>query len=168
MIEEAHQAPAQPSTDDQSHKRYELLSDSKAAAAYISAAITTVAVASETPSVTSRGIAEVITYTANSVASVPAPQAQTTAAAIVAAITDHIANLVAGPGNELATVRRLGVAVRGRDIPNFTTDFCTVIGKITFLVGSAKQLPLDHVAVTIASAVAAVANAIGNSSAGTR
>lgn len=167
-IQQAAHAPAPPSADDQGLKRHDLFSDSEAAAACISAAISTVAVASGSPLVTARGVTEIITYTANSVASAPTAKAQVTAAAIVAAITDHAANVVADPGNRFATLRRLTGGVRERDIPDFLPGFCQAIAEITFLVKIAERLPRDHVAVTIVSAVAAVANAVANAPAGTR
>ncbi|KAH6637279.1 hypothetical protein F5144DRAFT_601950 [Chaetomium tenue] len=167
MIEEAPHALAQPSMDDPSNKRPELFSDSKAAAGYISAAMATVAAASGLPADTARSIVGIITYTVNSVTSAPAAKAQITAAIIVAAITDHIANQVADPGEDFRALDRFEDAIM-RDVPGSTADFCSVILKINFLLKFAKLLPQDHIAVPIVSAVTTVANAIANSPAGTR
>ena len=165
--DDAAHALAQRSTDDQGpHQRHGLFSASEEAAACISAAITTVAVAGGTPTVTAQAVTEIVTYTANSVAS--APTAKAAAAAIVTAITNHAALVAANPESKFATVHRLTDMVGERNIPDFLSGFIPAIGGLSFLIKAADRLPRDHVAVTISRAVAAVANSIANAPAETR
>ncbi len=167
--DDAAHALAQRSADDQGpHQRHGLFCASEEAAACISAAITTVAVAIGSPSVTAQVVTEIVTYTANSVASVPTAKAPVAAAAIVTAVTDHAALVAADPGTKFATIHRLTEMVGERNIPDFLSGFIPTIGHLTFLISAADHLPRDHVAATIARAVAAVANSIANAPAGTR
>ena len=167
MPQQTAHAPARPSGDYQGPKRYyDQFSDSETAAACISPAISTVALASRSPAFTARRVTEIITYTANSVASAPTAKAPATAAAIVTAITDHVPNVLADPGNKFTTICRLVGEVG--DIPDFLPGFVEVIAGINLIIKNAERLPRDYVAVTIALVVAAVANAIANAPAGTR
>lgn len=123
---EARRAPAQHSTDDRNNVHHELPSDPKATAAYISAAIATVAVADGSTSTAARATVDIIsTYTADSVASAPTAKPQIAAAAIVIAITNHIAKLVANPGKRWISLCHLDNAVK-RDIPDYKKAFVTL------------------------------------------
>ena len=158
-----HQQDSWSGSPPPCHNRFP---DSEAATACISAAISTATIAGESPFTRGQAVTDIITYTADSVASAPTGEAQTTAAAIVAAITDHAANVAAGPGNRFAAISHLNWGITPR--PAFREDLPAALGIMNFLIESAKRLPRDQVAVTIVRAVATVANAIANAPPGAR
>lgn len=164
----------QDSKDASPPPYHDHFSGAEPAATCTSALISIVTVTRGSPSVTAQAVADIITYTANSVASAPIDKTKQTAATIVAAISDHAVNVAADPANPSATIRRLGgrneVGERA-SIPAFRQGFPEVLGKMNFVIKSiksAERLPREHVAVAIANAVAAVANAIANAPMGTR
>lgn len=146
-----------------------VLTEPEAAAASITATITTIAVASERASAAAEGVADLIACTAKSDALAAADKAQVVAAAIIADVTDHAVNAAEEGWNEFAALRRrVCEEVARHDIPDAQPNFYFVRDETCHDIKTAGRLPRDQVAVTIAGAVAAVANAVANAPAGTR
>jgi len=152
-------APAQPSA----------FPNPEAAAASITAAISTVAVARGWPATAAEVVADLLTRTAKSVALAPADKAQVVAAALVADVTDHALNTAAGNSNGFGALRRrLHEELSHLAIPDARPGFYFVLYGVCYHIKETKLLPQGHVAITITGAVAAVANAVANAPAETR